>query len=129
MAARSAPRILVVEDDHDARMLLAERLAREGYVVDAAANAADAIHELESTPPPYAIIVDLLMPGIIGQSLLEYLRHDRRYDAVRIAIVSASPELAPEGYRVFPKPLDTARLLEYLRPESPPHARATAPHA
>lgn len=110
-------------------MLLAERLAKEGYAVEVAANGADAIHELEAGPPPYAIIVDLLMPGIIGQSLLEYLRHERRFDSVRIAIVSASPELAPAGYRVFPKPLDTPRLLEYLRPGQPPDARATAPQA
>src|SRR5690606_33957033 len=48
MAVRTAPRILVVEDDRDARLLLADRLQREGYVVEMAGNAADAINDLEA---------------------------------------------------------------------------------
>ena len=51
-----------------------------------------------------------------GVELLEYLAHEPRLANIRVAIVSASPELAPEGYRVFAKPLDLPSLLEFLRP-------------
>src|SRR5678815_2353145 len=107
-------RILIVEDDHDARQLLASVLEKQGYVVDVAGDGIEAIHKLERDPPPYAALVDLRMPGIVGQELVEYFEDDPRLAKVRVAIVSASPELAPSGYRVFPKPLDVPSLLEFL---------------
>jgi CheY-like chemotaxis protein len=111
-----ALRILVVEDDHDARQMLAAVLAKEGFVVEVARDGTEAIHVLEDGPAPYAALLDLKMPGIIGQEVVEFLAHDRRFEHTRVAIVSASPQLAPAGYRVFPKPLDVQRLLEFLRP-------------
>jgi hypothetical protein len=55
------------------------------------------------------------MPGIVGQELLNYLRHDTHLASIPIAVFSASPELAPAGYRVFRKPLDLRPLLDFLR--------------
>jgi two-component system, chemotaxis family, chemotaxis protein CheY len=111
-------RVLIVEDDRDARDVLAELLAKEGFEVEVAADAVDAIHALEThrDEPPRAILLDLLMPGILGASLLEYLREDPRFDGVRVAIVSASPHLAPDGYPVFPKPVDLTRLDSFSPP-------------
>lgn len=116
-------RILIVEDDRDARDMLADLLVREGFEVDTAATAMDAVHALEDHPTPRTILLDLLMPGVLGGSLLEYLHNDPHYAGVRVAIVSASPHLAPHGYPVFPKPVDLDRLLDFLR-EGQPHARA-----
>lgn len=110
-------RILIVEDDRDARDVLAELLSKEGFTVEVAADAVDAIHLLEApgNEPPRAMLVDLLMPGILGGSLLEYVRDEPHLQNVRVAIVSASPHLAPDGYTVFPKPVDVPRLIEFLR--------------
>lgn len=109
-------RVLIVEDDPEIQAALEELMTEEGYDVWLAANGADAIHLLEDRrEPPCAVLVDLLMPGIVGQELLEYLRHDDGLREVPVAIVSASPQLAPEGYRVFKKPLDVPPLLEFLR--------------
>jgi CheY-like chemotaxis protein len=108
-------RILIVEDDRDARDVLADLLAKEGFRVEVAADAVDAIHVLETEEPPRAMLVDLLMPGILGGSLLEYVRDEPHLANVRVAIVSASPHLAPDGYTVFPKPVDVPRLIEFLR--------------
>jgi hypothetical protein len=55
------------------------------------------------------------MPGVVGQELLEYLRHDERLASLPVAIVSASPQLAPAGYPVFAKPLQLDALLEFVR--------------
>jgi two-component system, chemotaxis family, chemotaxis protein CheY len=115
-------RILIVEDDRDARDVLADLLAREGFEVEVAADAVDAIHALETEEPPRAMLVDLLMPGILGGSLLEYVRDEPHLAGVRVAIVSASPHLAPDGYTVFAKPVDIARLLEFLH--ATPRAQA-----
>jgi CheY-like chemotaxis protein len=113
----SGSRVLIVEDDRDTRDVLAALLSKEGFQVEVAADAVDAIHSLEThrDEPPRAILLDLLMPGILGGSFLDYLREDPRFDGVRIAIVSASPHLAPDGYPVFAKPVDLTRLLDFLR--------------
>jgi CheY-like chemotaxis protein len=108
------PRVLIVEDDAELRAALTDLLNAEGYEIDIATNGAEAINYLESALRPSAILVDLLMPGIVGQELLEYLSDDVRLASIPVAILSASPQLAPEGYPVFRKPLDTLALLEFL---------------
>ena len=108
-------RILIVEDDRDARDILAALLAREGFVVEAAADAVEAIHILETRPPPDTILVDLVMPGILGGSLIDYVRDQPSLVGVRVAIVSASPHLAPDGYPIFQKPVEVSHLLDFLR--------------
>jgi len=59
-------RILLVEDDFAVRRTLAEVLIDEGYDVDCAANGAEAILSLGSSPRPRVIILDLWMPYMDG---------------------------------------------------------------
>jgi len=116
--------ILIVDDDRDARDVLAELLAREGYDVEVAADVVDAMRVLDSEDPPDAILLDLLMPGILGMSLLDYLHDTPRFAEVPVAIVSASPHLAPDGYPVFPKPLNVGTLIDFLHRTVPLTAHA-----
>jgi CheY-like chemotaxis protein len=109
------PFVLIVEDDPGIRDALAELLQAEGYETDLVTNGAEAINFLEGARRPSAVLVDLLMPGIVGQELLEYLRHDAHLASIPVAIFSASPQLAPPGYPVFRKPLDLPPLLDFLR--------------
>lgn|SRR5689334_5745401 len=108
-------RILVVEDDRELGTTLADVLRDQGFDVDLVVNGAEAIELLETSDLPCVVLVDLLMPGIVGQELLEYLRSDERFAAIPVAIVSGSPQLAPDGYRVFPKPLHLRPLLDFVR--------------
>jgi CheY-like chemotaxis protein len=110
-----AIRVLVVEDDLDLREALETTLSGHGVDVSLAANGAEAIEILEDGLVPSAVIVDLLMPGVVGQELLEYVRAKATLANVRVVIVTGSPQLAPAGYTVFAKPVDTARLLGFLR--------------
>jgi CheY-like chemotaxis protein len=109
------PTVLIVDDDPDIRMLLCELFARAGYSVEVATDGAAAILFLEHNRPPSAIILDLLMPGIIGSSVLAYLSSRPVLADVPVAIVSSSPHLAPAGYALFKKPLQFAPLLEFVR--------------
>jgi CheY-like chemotaxis protein len=109
------PHVLIVDDDADVQDLLAELLSRNGYTVDIATNGAEAINVLSSGAPPCAVLVDLMMPGIVGQELLEYIRSDEKLAEVEIAIISGSPELAPEGYATFAKPVSSGTVLDFLR--------------
>ncbi|MCW5803086.1 MAG: response regulator [Deltaproteobacteria bacterium] len=107
--------ILVVEDDPDVQIALRDVLERAGYTVSTVSNGAEAIDALSPFAPPCVVLVDLLMPGIIGGELLEYMRSDPILARIPVAIISGSPHLAPEGYTVFAKPLDAGVLLDYLR--------------
>jgi CheY-like chemotaxis protein len=115
LVVQDRPHVLIVEDDPGIRDALADLLHAEGYETDLATNGAEAIDFLETTRRPSAVLVDLLMPGIVGQELLEYLRGDAALASIPVAIFSASPQLAPPGYAVFRKPLDLPPLLAFLR--------------
>lgn len=93
--------MLGVDDDPDVRSLLSALLSKAGYRVE---SGAEAILMLEEMDVPVALLVDLLMPGIVGQELIEYVRATPRLATIPVAIVSGSPELAPAGYRFLESP-------------------------
>jgi CheY-like chemotaxis protein len=108
-------RVLVVEDDPDIQTTLSDLFVREGYEVAVVPNGAEAIMFLDEHDRPDVVLVDLLMPGVIGNELLEYLSTDAELASIPIAIVSGSPQLAPDGYTVFKKPIDIGPLLAFVR--------------
>lgn len=109
------PTLLIVDDDPDIRMLLRDLFAREGFRVDLAMDGASAITFLENNEPPSAILLDLVMPGILGTSVLAYIGSKPGLENVPVAIISSSPQLAPHGYQMFKKPLKFAPLLDFVR--------------
>ncbi|MEM6990975.1 MAG: response regulator transcription factor [Myxococcota bacterium] len=68
-----APRILVVEDDDNLRLPLADVLEDEGYLVDAVANGADALSAAERDAPD-VVILDIMLPDIDGYTVCAKLR-------------------------------------------------------
>lgn len=113
MPSPPSAQILIVEDDADFRIALCRLFSQAGYEVGLAANGLEAIDYLEHHTP-CAVVLDLLMPGIVGQELLEHMRAAPELSVIPVAIISGSPELAPPGYRVFPKPVDHAALLAFV---------------
>jgi DNA-binding NtrC family response regulator len=65
--------ILVIDDEEIMREILEALLAREGYHVRLASNAAEGL-ELARTMPFDAAIVDMMMPGMDGISTLDELK-------------------------------------------------------
>jgi CheY-like chemotaxis protein len=108
------PHVLVVEDDHDFRAELEQLLEADGFEVRSASNGAEAIDLLESGSKPRMLILDLLMPGIVGQELLDYLQSRDDLRKIPVVIISGAPDLAPTGYPVFKKPLDVNALRAYV---------------
>jgi two-component system, OmpR family, response regulator len=79
-------RLLVVEDDPTIASFLVKGLQEAGYAVDAAADGSRGLH-LAITEPYDAAVLDLMLPGRDGLSVLEELR--RRHIAVPVLILSA----------------------------------------
>jgi len=58
-------RIMVVDDEANARTALAELLREEGYEVETAADAFKALGKLDAFAP-HLVLTDLKMPGMDG---------------------------------------------------------------
>jgi CheY-like chemotaxis protein len=118
--------VLVVDDDLDTRTALLEFLQEEGLEVAVAGNGAEAINYLCQAELPCAMLIDLTMPGIAGEELVDYLRAETRLASIPVAIVSASPERAPPGFRVFSKPFDIEALVAFVKDRCPVNGRELA---
>src|SRR5215831_12029773 len=71
--AQQKGRILIVDDEINARTALAELLGDEGYVVESAADGFKALGKVADLAPDL-VLTDLKMPGMDGLQLLSKLR-------------------------------------------------------
>lgn len=68
------PRILLVDDDEQARLLMRTLLEREGYEVLEAPDGYQAIELLKDDQDFRLIVLDLAMPGMDGREVLGHIR-------------------------------------------------------
>src|SRR3954469_809681 len=73
MEARLGARVLVAEDDPDTAEYVLKGLREEGYTVEHVADGRDALY-LASSSSFDAILMDRMMPGMDGLSVLKALR-------------------------------------------------------
>jgi DNA-binding response OmpR family regulator len=66
-------RVLVVDDDADIRAAMGLALRAEGAVTDEVADGSVAMHHLRSETPD-AVVLDLMLPGQSGFTVLERCR-------------------------------------------------------
>lgn len=67
-------RLLLVDDDVELCELLGDYLRHEGYEIDYAHNANEALARLEGSHPYSLMVLDVMMPGQSGLELLQQLR-------------------------------------------------------
>lgn len=130
--AEMAPRILLAEDDHEMRALLARALRRSGYEVIACSNGVELLEHLDSYilreeehEEIDLIISDIRMPGLTGLEILEGLsKHDDFPPFILItAFGDAETHAEAERYgalAMFDKPFDIDDLLAKVRKIVPP---------
>ena len=68
-------RILIVDDDRDARELIGQVLAEAGYLVEVAADGFEAMAKLPRALPDL-VLTDLRMPGMHGVDLAQRIRRE-----------------------------------------------------
>jgi len=72
--AKGPPRILLVDDDADARLLMRTILDKDGYEVEEAEDGHKALEILAADPEYSLVILDLAMPGLDGRQVLDLIR-------------------------------------------------------
>jgi DNA-binding response OmpR family regulator len=87
------PRILVVDDLEDNRIVLERRLRKQGYEVGCAADGEEALRELAARPYDL-VLLDILMPGMDGFTVLERMRDSGDLSRIPVVVVSAMDDLS-----------------------------------
>ena len=80
-------RVLVIDDDEGLRSAFARVLTREGYSVQVAATAEEALVQVERKRPD-AILLDLRMPLINGVGFLYRLRQDPANQDIAVGVIT-----------------------------------------
>ena len=119
-AAKPKCKILIIEDNVDARETLRTLLELDGYDVRAAADGPAGIAQLKSDLPDAALI-DIGLPGMDGHAVARVIRAEVATDVKLIALtgygsaedVRAAHEAGFDAHLV--KPADMTRLAELLR--------------
>ena len=107
-------KILVVDDEQGLCAGLQEALRREGYVVDAATSAGDAL-KLLGDKLYNLVISDMKMPGSTGLDLMAEVRSRARDTLIILMTAYGTVENAVEAmkggaYDYLSKPIDVRRL-------------------
>jgi DNA-binding response OmpR family regulator len=113
------PRILVVDDEANHNRVIAIGLRVEGFEVETAADADEALMLLAAERFDMAI-VDLMMPGTNGIQLSRLIR--AQHPRIRVVLTSAYHLSEPQLFRAdcgavgfVPKPFDLTELARFLR--------------
>lgn len=83
-----AKHVLVVEDEPNIAESLSFLLQRAGFVVDIIDDGRVALQAALATPPD-VLVLDVMLPGMDGYTLLRALRADQRTSALPVLILTA----------------------------------------
>lgn len=120
---KTSKKILVVEDDTNVSQILVQFLkdAYPGFQIFLAADGFEA-GKLIVASAPDLLILDLILPGIDGFSVLENIRKDKALSSIKIVVLTGfdsaenREKLLKAGGAdgLLPKPMDLNRLREMI---------------
>ena len=87
-SADSASTVLLVEDDLDAREIMARTLEQAGWTVSEAGNGQEAL-DIMSDLQPRLILLDLMMPVMDGFGFLAELRARPEWQQIPVIVITA----------------------------------------
>lgn len=132
MNEAASPKVLLVDDEATLRDPLAEYLTRQGFLVTAAAGAAEARSRLREDKPQI-VLLDIMMPGEDGLSLCRHLAESRDIPVILLTAKGEATdrivglEIGADDYVV--KPFEPRELVARIRSVLRRATRAASPTA
>lgn len=116
---RRTYRALVVEDDGSILNLVKVVLEREGFTVEGVMRGAEAIELLREAAYDL-LILDLMLPDVSGEAVLDYLDVAQPTYLRRVIVTTASPRRFSCGFlericRLLEKPFNVDQLILFAR--------------
>ncbi len=109
------PRLLVIEDDADVRLFMVLALRAEGYEVSSAADAREALRQLNAGRFDL-VLTDFGLPGKDGLALIAEAEKKGLLRGTKVMMLTAFPWLARDvRMPVLAKPIDFDDLMTRLR--------------
>jgi CheY-like chemotaxis protein len=106
--------VLIVDDEEGIREVLGELVEMAGCSAVLASNGVEALKILDDIRP-CLIILDLLMPVMTGNELLEEMKKQPALAALAVVISTSAPSRAPAGVPVVAKPIDINVVWDWIR--------------
>lgn len=106
---------LVIEDNPDQALVFTQALREAGYVVETILDGQQAAVRLTEMLPGL-VVLDLHMPLVSGEIILEQIRSDERLHQTRVILATADALLAarlrPQVDMVLLKPVSFIQLMQ-----------------
>jgi DNA-binding response OmpR family regulator len=112
-------RVLVVEDEKKTASFIRKALQAEGFAVDVCYNGDDALAAANNTPFD-GLVIDIMLPGRDGLSVLKQLRERRNSTPVLLLSARGEVNERVEGLNAgaddyLPKPFELVELIARVR--------------
>jgi CheY-like chemotaxis protein len=106
--------ILIVDDDELIRETLQELVEMVGCSSLLAANGKEALRVMASQRP-CLVILDLMMPVMTGNELLEIMRADSALADIPVVVSTSAPDRAPPGVPIIRKPVNIDAVVDWMK--------------
>ena len=87
-------RAIVIDDSRTMRLILGRMLKEVGFQISEAGHGREGMERLEAEAKPDLVLVDWNMPEMNGIEFVRAVRADRRWDDVKLMMVTTETEMS-----------------------------------
>jgi DNA-binding response OmpR family regulator len=90
---RKTPLAVVIEDEPNLSQIYSSAVEAAGYAAKAFLDGEQGLNALKELEPAI-VVLDLHLPGVGGNKILEYIRSDKRLENTKVILITADTGMA-----------------------------------